>query len=136
VTRLEKIGGEIENFFKDYANAFDTPDKKATFLAGVLTRFLLDVQYANRQSTPFRAKLYGLKLDEQRIKKLFPEIIEKLREYRIVYPWLEESVSKYLVETEENGWNLLKDEISYYFALGLNLGGIFKEKGGEEVEQH
>lgn len=130
---LEKVE-EMENFFKNYINAFDTPVKKATFLAGVLTRFLLDVQYANRQSSPFRSKLYGLKLDEQRVKKLFPEIIEKLREYRIAYPWLEGLVSKYLVETEENGWNLSKDGISYYFTLGINLGGIFKEKGGELVE--
>lgn len=125
----------MEHFFKDHASAFNTPDKKAVFLTGVLTKFLLDVQYANRKATPFREKLYGLKFDERRIKKRFPEIIEKLKEYRVyAYTWLEELCSEYLIKTEESGWNLSKDEISYYFALGLNLGGVFKEKGGKEVE--
>lgn len=116
----------IERFLADYRNAFDTPDKKAAFLEGVLTQFLLDVQYAIRQSTPFRSKLYGLKLNEKRLKRLLPKIIEKFREYRIVYPWLEEAISRYLIKAEEHGWSLSKDEISYYFALGLNLGRVFK----------
>lgn len=117
---------EIERFLTEHGNAFDTPDKKAAFLEGVLTQFLLDVQYASRQSTPFRSKLYGLKLDEKRLKRLFPKITEKFREYRRVYPWLEKATSKYLIKAEEHGWSLSKDEISYYFALGLNLGRIFK----------
>ncbi len=117
---------EIERFLADHGNAFDTPDKKAAFLEGILTQFLLDVQYANRQSTPFKSKLYGLRLDEKRLKRLFPKIIEKFREYRIVYPWLEEATSRYLIKAEEHGWSLSKDEISYYFALGLNLGRVFK----------
>ncbi len=116
----------IENFLKEYNVAFDAPDKRATFLLGVLARFLLDVQYANRKSTPFRSKLSGLRLDESKLKRLFPEIVEKLEEYDVHYPRLKEYISKTLVEAENSGWNLSKDKISYYFALGLNLGGIFK----------
>jgi CRISPR-associated protein Csh1 len=116
----------VEKFLREYEVAFDTPDKKAAFLVGVLTKFLLDVQYASRKSTPFRSKLYGLKLDERRIKRLFPEIVEKLGEYDFSYPRLEEYISKALVEAENSGWNLPKDEVSYYFALGLNLGRRFK----------
>jgi len=128
---MEKQEAELEKikkFLNEYPEAFDAPDKKAVFLEGVLAKFLLDVQYANRKSTPFRTKLHGLKLDAIKIKKLLPEIVEKLREYKAGYPWLEELTSKHLVEADNNGWNLSKDEISYYFALGLNLGGIFKEK--------
>lgn len=119
----------VEEFLASYKQAFDAPAKKAVFFEGVLVKFLLDVQYATRESTPpFRAKLHGLKLNEKRIKKLLPEIIEKLREYKAGYPWLEELVSKYLIEADNNGWSLSGDEVSYYFALGLNLGRIFKEQ--------
>lgn len=130
-----KEAERVENFFKQFEHAFNTADKKAVFLEGVLTKFLLGIQYVDRGSTPFRSKLFGLKLDEGKIKRLLPEVIEKLREYKAGYPWLEELISKYLLLADNNGWQLSKDEISYYFALGLNLGGIFKEKekeGGEE----
>ena len=118
----------IEEFLSKYGKAFDTLDKKAVFLVGILAKFLLDKQYAERKSTPFTSKFHGLKLDVIKIKKLFNEIIEKLREYRVGYPWLEELIAKYLVEADNKGWNLSRDEISYYFTLGLNLGGIFKLK--------
>jgi len=39
-------------------------------------------------------------------------------------------ISKYLLEADENGWIISDDEISYYFALGLNFGRVFKG-GGE-----
>lgn len=110
---------------------FDIPEKKAVFLEGVLTRFLLDIQYARRESTPFEARLHGLKLDGRRIKKLLPEIVEKLREYRSGYPRLEELISKNLIGAGRD-WELSEDETSYCFTLGLNLGRIFKkERGGE-----
>jgi CRISPR-associated protein Csh1 len=98
-------------------------------LEGVLTRFLLDIQYAQRGSTPFEAKLHWLKLDERRVKKLLPEIVEKLREYKLGYPQLEELISKNLIEAGQD-WKLSEDETSYCFTLGLSLGRVFK-KGRE-----
>jgi CRISPR-associated protein Cas8b/Csh1 subtype I-B len=91
----------------------------------------MDVQYANRQSSPFSDKLYGLRIDERRAKKLFPEIIEKLREYKMAYPSLEAATSKALLEAENKGWNLAADEVSYFFTLGMILAPIFKKKAGE-----
>ena len=122
---------EIERIkeFLEKQDFFDIPERKATFLEGVLTRFLLDIQYAQRESTPFEAKLHGLKLDERRVKKLLPEIVGKLREYRSGYPQLEELISKNLIETDQE-WKLSEDETSYCFTLGLNLGRAFK-KGRE-----
>ena len=77
-----------------------------------------------------------MKLDEGKIKELLPEITEKLREYKAgYYHWLEELISKYLLMADNNCWHLSKDEISYYFALGLNLGGIFKVKEKEKEEE-
>lgn len=127
---------EIEQFFLEFKKAFNSALKKALFLEGVLTRFLLDIQsYRRDGAQPFRTKLKSLRLDERNVKKLFPEIIEKLREYNApYYSWLEELVSKYLIKAENEGWELSKNEISYYFALGLSIGKIFKKQKGENNE--
>ncbi|MFX0134169.1 MAG: type I-B CRISPR-associated protein Cas8b/Csh1, partial [Candidatus Hodarchaeota archaeon] len=123
---------KIERYFSEFENAFDRPEKKALFSEGVLAKFLLDIQFAKRGAKPFREKLYGLKLEENRVKKLLPEIIEKLRQYDIGYPWLEQLISEYMIEADNNGWRLTKDEISYYFTLGLNLAKMFKKKKESE----
>jgi CRISPR-associated protein Csh1 len=121
-------------YFKEYGDAFDTSEKKAVFIEGVLAKYLLDVQYANRKSTPFREKLYGLKLDNRRVKKLFPEIIEKLREYNMVYTVLEQETAKALIEAERLGWKLSDEEISYFFTLGMVIAPIFKIESKEDNE--
>ncbi|MCG3255118.1 MAG: TIGR02556 family CRISPR-associated protein [Candidatus Heimdallarchaeota archaeon] len=124
---------EIEDFFKEFENTFNSSSKRAIFSEGVLTSFLLDLQRMKRDSEPFRSKLNGLKLDERRVKNLFPLIIEKLQEYKAgYYFWLEELISKYFIQSETEGWNLTKNEISYYFTLGLSVGRIFKKKKGEK----
>ena len=120
----------VENFFRDFSMAFDTPDKKAVFLEGALTRLLLNIQSGKRGSTPFRSKLSGLRLNQRKVKRLLPEIMEKFTSYKVFkYRWLEELVSKFFIEADESGWMISDNEISYYFALGLNLGQIFK--GGD-----
>lgn len=121
----------VEKFFNEFPRAFDTPDKKAVFLEGVLVSFLLDLQYAKRKDTPFRKKLHGLKLNKKLVKRLFPETMEKLRQYDAGYPWLETLISKYFIEADENGWVISDDEISYYFALGLNFGKLLKGGGSK-----
>ncbi len=127
----QTVTGKIEDdrfskFFEDYGNAFNTPGKQAAFLEGVLAKYLLDVQFANRGSMPFREKLFGLRLDEHRVKSLFPEAIQKLREYKVAYTTLEKTTAKALVEAENNGWHLTSEETSYFFALGMTLAPIFK----------
>lgn len=121
----------IKKFFEKFEQTFDEPAKKAAFLEGVLTRFLLDWQYANRGSTPFKAKLYSLNLDEQRLKKLLVDLESKLMEYDLQYSWLKGLIAEYLVEAGNN-WKLSKEEISYYFVLGLSLGRMFKSQSDEE----
>ncbi|MCJ7631185.1 TIGR02556 family CRISPR-associated protein [Candidatus Bathyarchaeota archaeon] len=128
----EKKDERFTNYFKEYSEAFNTPEKKAVFLEGLLAKNLLDVQYANRKSTPFREKLYGLKLDEGRVRKLFPDIIEKLREYKVAYTTLEQETAKAFVEAEQMGWKLSNDEISYFFSLGMVIAPVFKIKSVED----
>jgi len=128
----EEIKQKTDVFFKQFANFFDSDAKKAIFLEGVLTQFLLDIQYQERKATPFRVKLKGLKLDEKEIKALLPEIQNKLEEYgKNYYKQLESIISDYFVSAG-NEWKLTTDEISFYFVLGMNLSYKFKSKKEEE----
>lgn len=137
----EEIGGErkekIEVFFQKFPDFFNSDIKKAIFLEGVLAQFLLNIQYRERKSNPFRVKLKGLKLDEKQVRKLLPEIQNKLEEYgKNYYRDLEALISFYLVSSGSS-WNVTNDEISFYFVLGMNLSELFKkerESGGNENE--
>jgi CRISPR-associated protein Csh1 len=136
------ISQKASSFFSEFASFFDCDAKKAVFLVGVLTQFLLNIQYRERKATPFRIKLKGLNLDEKQVKKLLPEIQNKLEEYgKNYYQKLESIISKYFI-TAGNNWEMSNDEISFYFVLGMNLSDLFKSEneknneniGGEENE--
>ncbi len=117
---------KVNILFKEFPDFFNKDSKKAIFLEGVLTQYLLNIQYNDRKATPFRVKLQGLKLDEKHIKKLLPEIQNKLEEYgKNYYKNLEFLIGKYMVQSGE-GWKMSNDEISFYFVLGMNLSNLFK----------
>jgi CRISPR-associated protein Csh1 len=130
--KSEEVKQKINTFFEKYSDFFESDMKKAIFLEGALTQLLLNIQYQDRKATPFRVKLKGLKLDEKQIKKLLPEIQNKLEEYgKNYYRTLESIISDYFVSAG-NGWELTNDEISFYFVLGMNLSYKFKSKKEEE----
>ena len=110
----------------------DSPSKRATFLLGVLTRRLMNIQYKELGSTPFYTKLWGLSLDQKKIHKLYPMVINKLQEYDAGYMRdLEEEISKNLAKSENN-WKLNRDETSYYFVLGFTLPNFDKNEDKED----
>ncbi|NHZ84462.1 MAG: TIGR02556 family CRISPR-associated protein, partial [Planctomycetia bacterium] len=116
---------------------YDADWKKAVFLTGVLAQNVMDVQYRERSARPFRSRLNGLKLDNRAIKRLLPESIEKLEQYKSnYYRELEETIAKLM----ESGVPELKqqsvDEISFYFAIGMNLNKQFKLKKETEGENN
>ncbi len=130
--------GSIEEFFEAKSKAFPNVQSKASFLVGVLVNYLLWVQRSERDldygQEPFRSKLYGLNIDESKIKKIYKEAVEKLVEYGRS-SILQHYAGQYLLEAG-NIWNLSKDEISYYFSLGLALGNILykKENMGDDKD--
>lgn len=132
----DKTDSEIADLlFDSFPDFFNSDIKKATFLEGVLTQKLLNIQYRERGSDPFRSKLQGLRLDEKLIKRLFPKIQNKLNEYgKNYYRDLEEKISIHMIKSGE-GWKLPKDEISYYFVLGMNMADIFKREKEEKQKE-
>lgn len=142
VLRIEELESlpleqRIERFFEANKAFFNTESKKATFLEGVLTQKLLNIQYMDKKATPFRTKLHGLKMNESLIKKLLPEIQNKLEEYDMnYYRQLEEIISNHFVSSGIN-WNEGDDELSFYFVLGMDLHKLFKNstEDGQEIEE-
>jgi len=123
---------KIKGFFQSNEAFFTSNAKKAAFLEGVLAQFLLNNQLQKREATPFRDKLHGLRMNEALIKRLLPEIQNKLDEYkRNYYRELEEIIARYFILSGEN-WRESNDELSFYFVLGMDTHKLFKDVKEEE----
>ena len=120
---------EIDEFFEGNEGFFNSNDKKAVFLTGVLVNKLLKLQYQKRQSKPFLAKLHGLKLDKSKVENIFKDTTQKLTEYGQedginYYRTLRENIAFKFIKSGNN-WNLSNNEISYIFSLGIAMSNIF-----------
>jgi len=129
------LNEKVNKLFTEFPDFFDQPAKRAVFMEGALAQLLLNIQYQERGADPFRTKLQGLKLDEHLVKRLLPEMQNKLEEYgKNYYRELEALISKYMIQAGE-GWRLSKDEISFYFVLGMNLYYMFKSTNGDKTDE-
>ncbi len=116
-----EVKGKVEEFFGQFSDTFNTPEKRAVFLTGVLTQFLLNIQRRDRGSEPFRKNLKGLKMRQKDILQVFPKAQNKLEEYgENYYTQLEQVIAEYFVQAGSN-WNITDDEINFYFLLGMDL---------------
>lgn len=123
-TRLEKI----DKLFREFPDFFNSHAKKAVFLEGALGQLLLDIQYQERGATPFRSKFRGLKLNEQTVRSLLPEMQNKFEEYdKNYYRGLETIISEYMIRAGDK-WNMSNDDISFYFVVGMDLKKLFKHQ--------
>ncbi|MCK9330811.1 MAG: TIGR02556 family CRISPR-associated protein [Candidatus Cloacimonetes bacterium] len=121
-----------EDFFSEHEDFFNSNIKKAIFLEGALCQKLLYIQWHERGATPFRSHLNSMKLNPKLIKKLLPEIIEKLNQYdKNYYRKLEEAISELFINST---FDISNDEISYYFMLGMNLSDKFKTEEEKKNE--
>jgi len=134
IEELESLPLEqrIERFFEANRAFFNSDAKKATFLEGALTQMLLNIQYNDKKATPFRTKLHGLKLNEALIKRLLPEIQNKLEEYeKNYYRDLEMLIAEHFVSAGTN-WKETDNELSFYFVLGMNMHKLFRNAKEEK----
>lgn len=136
--RLDVLKGGMvvlkgEDFFSRYPEFFDEPWKKAVFLEGVLSNYLLYLQYVKRNSRAFMKKLKGFRLSKRDVEGLLPEIRAKIEAYN----GMSENVAKLFEETvrsfmEAGNWTASSDEISFVFVSGLSLGKTFFREVGED----
>ena len=125
---IKEMSQKIASFFERFGNFFEGDAKKAVFLEGVLTQFLLDIEKRKKGETPFRTReLNGLNFNESGTKKLLPKIQGALERYeeRNSYGALKSVISKYFVLAGD-GWKMSNGEISFCFQLGMNLAPFFE----------
>lgn len=122
----------MENKNLNLDEMLDSPSKKSSFLVGVLVKKLMNIQYMELESSPFYNKLYGLEIDEKKLRNIYRKAYDKLRQYGRGYGKLEEKISENLAMCV-NKWNLNKDETSYFFLLGMTLYKLYdnEKKEGE-----
>lgn len=114
-----RMDNQYDAFFSKHQDFFGNNTKKAVFLEGVLCQKLLNIQYQERRANPFRTKLNGMKINEKLVKKLLPEMVNKLEEYnKNYYRDLEEVIAKYLLDSK---FDISNDEISFLFLMGMTL---------------
>lgn len=123
---------KINSFFESNKAFFSSDAKKAAFLEGILTQKLLNIQYADKRATPFRDKLHGLRMNEALIKRLLPEIQNKLEEYKKnYYRELEGIIARYFILSGVD-WIESNDDLSFYFVLGMNSYKLFEDADEED----
>lgn len=139
----ETVPDDVQQFFADFPETFNTPAKRAVFLQGVLAQHLIDVQSQIRNSNdaPLRKKLSSLRLTVDRTQKLLPDLYQDIdaydrkSDYPIEYRALRTATARYFAEADDEGWNLTDEEVRYYFVLGMSLNRVFKGDGDTE-QQH
>ena len=136
IRKTEEFEDKVFLFFNNFNTFFQTDIHKSIFLLGVLTKFLLNIQSRERNATPFRSKLKGLKMDSRDLVTLFPSINEKLAQYQAnYYKPLENLIAKLLINAgDHTKWNIPVDELNYIFSLGMNLSDNFKIKGSDKKQ--
>ncbi len=73
----------------------------------------------------------------EQVKRLLPESIEKLEQYKSnYYRDLEEVIAKLMESGEPQLKQQSVDEISFYFAMGMNLNKQFKSKKETEGDNN
>ncbi|MGC9514573.1 TIGR02556 family CRISPR-associated protein [Methanocrinis sp.] len=128
------MGQKVEKFFEANKPFFTSDAKKATFLEGLLAQKLLNIQWRDKNATPFRTKLHGLKMNEALVKKLLPEIQNKLEEYgKNYYRDLESIIAQHFILAGVN-WKETDDELSFYFVLGMDMQKLFKNEKEDEQQ--
>ena len=126
----DKYNQKLEEFFTKHAKFFDSDLKRAIFIEGILAQKLLNLQLKERNATPFKGRLNELKIDEKIVRRLLPEIQNKLEEYKKnYYISLERLFSQYIVKADFS--KISNVEISFYFTIGMNLAFIFKSDVSE-----
>ncbi|MBD3193459.1 MAG: TIGR02556 family CRISPR-associated protein [Candidatus Lokiarchaeota archaeon] len=138
IQKNKELESKVNLFFDSFKSYFTPDAHKAIFLIGVLTQFLLNIQKNERDTSPFRSKLKGLKMSAYDISVLLPKIINKLEEYnKNYYKTLEELASKYLLSSGDyNDWRLPIDEMNLTFVLGMNLSKYFKIISENKKEEY
>ncbi|HEK25427.1 MAG TPA: TIGR02556 family CRISPR-associated protein [Hydrogenobaculum sp.] len=127
---LREEAKSIEEFVERLP-ALDSATKKALFLMGVLTEYILTTQYLKgMKAKPFMKKLNGLKMNANDVRGLLPEIRNKLEEYEEYGPNIAKifSLASNYLAIEDALQKMSIEELNFYFALGMGMYDAISKK--------
>lgn len=115
---------ENQDFFD-----LDSGYRAGIFAVGVLVRQVFNWQSAKLEgNTPFEKKLNGFNLNPERLKTIYIEALEKIREYTDshTYQGLRNVINEYFILNSHKLSQISNNELSFYFVAGLEFGNQFK----------
>lgn len=127
-----------EEFVAAHADFFDDPYKKAAFNMGCLVSVLTSAQYQKLKSEPFLERLNSLSLDDTELRKLFPVLIDKMRQYEDIDKYQYQYVQMLKVAIAEalmNSTDLDRTNISFSFTAGIVMQKEFSKFRREASNQ-
>ncbi len=123
------IAKNWQDFLTERADFFESDYEKGVFLVGSLTQKLVDVQRKALNNEPFMNQLNGLRINEKLLEKLWPRLLNKMREYDMHnytnIREMEVAAGKMLMSQDTKKRSDFNDRISYVFTLGMSLQRYF-----------
>lgn len=118
-------------FFTQYHEMFTQNWQKTTFLTGSLANLLLNIQRHDIKENggttpPFRRRLNDLRINEQILRRIYTEAIEKLEQYdKNFYRTLEQELTELFLNSP-NLSTQSTDNLSFYFTMGMQMSQQIK----------
>ncbi|WP_313165565.1 TIGR02556 family CRISPR-associated protein [Sedimentibacter sp.] len=122
--RKDFMDEKLQEVLGPYSSGLDTNIKKALVLTGALVKKVMNIQYKELNgSTPFEARLKGLRMRQNDVQGLIKEAENKMMEYKRFSKssdLIAKTAFKLIFEAEPK-WGLSTDEINFYIAGGMTL---------------
>ena len=120
----------LDDLFEDLGIGMADEERRASVAVGVLANKTLcvqrherDIKDRDRGKEPFWSNLNDLNLDLQLLRKIAVRAIDKLADYQKIglFTQIEQEATVHLSRIQGQP-SLSKDELSYYFSVGLVMG--------------
>ena len=127
-------------FMAEHQDFFDRPEKKVAFLTGCYVDTVCYIQRKPEHlgNDPFFRKVRGLKMDQKRLQKIYPEARDKLHQYDslgLVVTTLDPQLAQAWIDCGDR-WDLSDDEGTFAFTLGVSLARKVRGAKDSDTSPH
>lgn len=131
INELESQETDDEKFdrveqLKEYMTAFPAlsdDERAAAFAAGACVKYMSIYQSSSRGMSNTLVKQYGIKsMNTQRLQRVVTDFVDKSVSYGnrgAIYMDLANYLSEHILNADVSDWDISKEELQYYYALGV-----------------
>lgn len=126
---------QFKGLYEKYGAGLDSGLKCALFLLGAVVKKVMNIQYKELKSTPFKNRLKGLKMRSGDVRGIISEATQKMMEYDSYSKasrTLIEEIFGLMLKTDPK-WSMTVDEINFYISAGMSLYKEIYEACGETI---